>query len=76
MHGGDRYDIGPPRTPVPTIEKGFSIEFLAFTVIFLGLSGTSTPTTRDKNRHFCFPQHKKAPFFKGAFIVLFLITSW
>ena len=34
-----RYDIGQSRTPVPTIEKGYSIEILAFTVIFSGRRG-------------------------------------
>ena len=45
----NRSDIGQSRTPVPTIQKGFSIEILAFIFIFLGSSRTSTPTVRYKS---------------------------
>ena len=40
----DCYDIGPPRTPVPTIKKKYSIEIFAFIFIFLGSSRAPTPT--------------------------------
>ena len=63
----DRNDLGSSWAPTPTASLHSSLFSLHFPLL---------PYRRDRNRHFCFPQHKKAPFFKGAFIVLFLITSW
>ena len=39
----NQYDIGQSRTPVPTIERGYSIEILAFTVIFLNAHKYRSP---------------------------------